>query len=991
MVFSLRFFRLNFLRVFLILTNVCAAHWAHAENSPSTEWKTWTLPHFELVYDAKHQKLAEAYASYLEEAVKLLSPMFPEIPDNTTVVLNDRTDLTNGFATPIPYPMVMVYPVLPGPAETISEYGNWERELILHEYSHVLALTSRRDVVKGLRYVFGTIIAPNLLLPRWWHEGLAVEMETRLSSHGRLRSIYQDASMRNYWVNNLWDSIVFPDINEVTIPTWPYGGRPYLHGSYLWSYLIKKKNPSVVKDLTYEYGGRFPYFINWTAEDMLGKTYQDYFAEMKAELARKVSNQTETLKKVPLPATQDLNFTFVETQAPSISPDGLKMAFVAKDETTRRSVQILIRDRQQEPFSAAHLRKADASKEGEGAGAEGVNLPRPRGNFEQDGPPVGTIQRLSWFPDSNRFVYDKHADINRFQDASDLWVYDLNSKKSTQLTEGLRAREPAVAPSGKVIAYVQLDAGQTSLAEYDVTANTRRILFIGEIGDRVSNPVYQNENQILFALRHGGQDRLQLFDRSSLKITSLPSEADTLFPTLRGRSTYVANSLNGTFNVYSVGFQAKDSGIHLLQPLTHTLTTVSAFDVDQNGDIYFSELASGGWKIRRLPAAEIKKLPNRLPKIQGLMSDVYPPAKAGDTKVSSTPLKAQDVDDYSPWSYLIPRYWFPSLFVDSTGTSGSLSTAASDPLGKHAYSLFAAYDSETKRGSYSLIYMNNSFWPQLAVSSGVFNQYLLTESTISRTQLNRAQAMWELLFWTPDAQAGFGWTWLGHELSTQKTYQLGPSLLFNYVDFAMAGAQISPESGQGAQVVYTNFLKSEDRVYYNDFEFSLLKYSNWLLPKRHAMMFKLQGHYVDRDIPVANYAITTAFPVFANTNLPQYIIRGYPSSQFLAKNIASFTTEYRFPIQNVYKGWGTNPFYIKRLHAAVVADGIMVDGYGFNFDSKLYSRTNPWKSIWGAGAEIKADMTLGYHFPLTFYFGIYAPLDKDWKSEDSRTGFGLLF
>lgn len=48
--------------------------------------------------------------------------------------------------------------------------------------------------MKFFKTFLGSIVAPTLLLPRWWHEGIAVEMETRFSNFGRLRSTYQDAS-----------------------------------------------------------------------------------------------------------------------------------------------------------------------------------------------------------------------------------------------------------------------------------------------------------------------------------------------------------------------------------------------------------------------------------------------------------------------------------------------------------------------------------------------------------------------------------------------------------------------------------------------------------------------------------------------------------------------------------------------------------------------------------------------------------------------------
>ncbi len=214
-----------------------------AQVDPSIEWKTLHLPHFELVYDARHQELANIYAARLEAAYANVAPLFPAGPIKTTVVLDDHTDLTNGAATVFPYPLIMVYPVLPAPQESIGEYNDWASELVTHEFTHILAMSPQRDTVLGLSYFFGSLMSPNILLPRWWHEGLAVEMETRFSTAGRLRSPQQDAWLRSYVLDNHWNEMKISEANEVNIPTWPYGARPYLIGAAMWSELIEMKTP----------------------------------------------------------------------------------------------------------------------------------------------------------------------------------------------------------------------------------------------------------------------------------------------------------------------------------------------------------------------------------------------------------------------------------------------------------------------------------------------------------------------------------------------------------------------------------------------------------------------------------------------------------------------------------------------------------------------------------------------------------------------------
>ena len=307
------------------------SHSLNAQVLPSIEWRVRHLKHFDLIYDASHQELADLYTSQIEKIADMLQPYFPEHTARTALVINDRTDQVNGFATPFPYSMIQIFPVQPGAADSIGEYHDWSWELITHEYTHILAIEPRRGIVSGLRGVFGSIVVPNILLPRWWHEGLAVEMETRFSSGGRLRSIYQDATITAMVRDGQWKQVQLAEINETGLSTWPYGSRPYLYGSVMWSYMLDKYKMKAVQDLTWSYAGRLPYLTNDPARQYLDTEYEEIFAEAMRDTETRVLARLEQLRKVPPTRFESLNLPFTESMSPALSPDGLKLAFVSRD------------------------------------------------------------------------------------------------------------------------------------------------------------------------------------------------------------------------------------------------------------------------------------------------------------------------------------------------------------------------------------------------------------------------------------------------------------------------------------------------------------------------------------------------------------------------------------------------------------------------------------------------------------------------------------
>lgn len=159
-------------------------------------------------------------------------------------------------------------------------------------------------------------------------------------------------------------------------------------------------------------------------------------------------------------------------------------------------------------------------------------------------------------------------------------------------------------------------------------------------------------------------------------------------------------------------------------------------------------------------------------------------------------------------------------------------------------------------------------------------------------------------------------------------------------------------------------------------------------------MVKMQGRWIEEQVSLANYESTYSYLLYGNSLFPQYVMRGYRSGEFFAKSLANYTLEYRFPIMKTYRGAGTNPIFIKQFHGAVVADGIQLDGFAYNDDLKdttafPFEQLPKWKSFWDVGFELKADITLGYQFPMTVYYGVYWGLDKHIQKDSPQYGLGL--
>lgn len=949
---------------------------------PDLEWKTLRSAHFDLVFDARHHEVALLYLDRLERARRKLVPLWPEFPGRLTVVLNDRTDLTNGYATALPYAHVVIFPVLPGPQESISEYGDWAEEIAIHELTHILSFETRRGGARFLASIFGNIITPNLLLPRWWLEGVAVDSETRLSSHGRLRSSYQDATLRALASSSRWNDFSLAEINEFQIPTWPYGARPYLFGSLLWSEMIALKGEKMIGDLHHAFGGRVPYFLSGPVRERFdGQDLPRLFRRAKDSIARAVADQERTLKSVPLSETAPFRDPdFKETLTPRISPDGLKMAFLARDNTLKRSIQVLMRPGRDVPFAPEHRVRSFGQKE-EVTTPAGPEIGLPRGSG--DAPPGGTINRISWMPDSSAFVFDLVSEKDMFSDVSDLWIFSLPSGKGERLSRDLRAREPEVSPDGKRVAFVQLEGGRSSLAVFDLESKKVSVPFRPALLSRVAWPAWLDEDRILFTLREKGGEKLMIARLSTATAEPAPlSLRESTLPFTRNGKVHFISQENGVRNLY-----VADGGLRHARPLTHLWTGAFASDLDEaRGDLWVTQVGPFGFELARLSPRE--DLPARLPAVETLLNDRYP-RRATEPEPERV---ASEASAYDPLPYLRPRYWLPFLYWDDKGTQVSVNTGSFDPLQKHLYTLFASYDSATERGSYALRYQNQSFLPTLNLIASDLSSYLADASQPTRTRFSLAQASWQLPSLSPHLFVAFGWSWLGREQIRERTYQTGPTAGLLYHRVSQTGEQISPESGGLAHLTTTQFLEGGDREHYNLTTLALTKYGRvpWW-GNRHAWMARFVGQSVDREVRIANYESTLSTLSGAAPSTQSFLMRGYVTGAFLGKSLANTSLEYRFPIRRIDSGSDTAPLFVRRLSGAVVADGIWLEGYAYDTTREpfVYRRVTPWKGFGSAGFEAKLDLTLGYHFEMQLVTGIYAPVPNEYTESAPRLGFGL--
>lgn len=939
----------NILILFFTLLNSISSH---AWVDPTITWKTIETPHFNIIYDAKQYDAANAYAQRAEKAYSVLAPVFRETPEKAVIVLDDSTDMPNGYAVRFPYPKIVLYPVLPGPIETIGEYGDWAYELLLHEYVHLLNFEPAHGVFAPLRTIFGSIVSPNILLPRWWSEGIAVEFETRFSNHGRLRSYYQDAMIRALAKENELPLYGISEANETGIPGWPLGARPYLFGSLFWSDLLADSSVEMAFNLNEHHSRRMPYFLDDAFIEHRKDTYENYYDKVIKKTEARAKDQLAKLSSSPPSMTKKFDIKEPRSEAPTLSSDGRYLAMLTTTNLGQRRVRIFDRKDANRPFDAA----TDSIKEIEG---DMDKLVEPA---KQDGPPTGSITRISWHPSEPRFIYDQIKTDNPYHSFSDLLSYDLITKKTQRLSTGLRAREPDYSLNGKLIAFIKLENSQTHLATIPSSGGKEEFLFSPGPLHRLSYPTFISDSQILFAWRDPqGQQSPAIYNLIDKKVEKLnwPLKEANFFQRSHDQILFSASE-TGVLNLFSASLS-----LDSYRRITHldTASFHSTFD-PRTKEYFTSVMTSYGVQVHRLAGSDQTPV---APKIEKLNDSRYP---QGQVESSITTNQIESTD-YSPWPYLIPNYWLPFFYFSGGGYGGQISTGSSDPVGHHSYSLLMNYDSANSQTGGTFTYTNTQTSWILSTGLSAFQ----AKDPVSMNNYDKSAL--DLLATKPfygkldNWSLGLGATHATLTTSTTK-FKTGPKLLLSYANISSSPYHFTPTSGQSGSLGISKYFEGENNINYERTEAGYTIYWSNGLVENHTLYAHLYGAYTPQSgIPVQEALSSFGFSYSKEALNHFLLIRGYNTSDFITKTVSSLNLEYRLPLRDVYQGWGLKPIYFKKVHSAITLDTLTGQGLRLNYETKGYETIRMNEYFYSLGGEVRTDMTVGYHFPMTLVYGIY--------------------
>ncbi|HOW56818.1 MAG TPA: prolyl oligopeptidase family serine peptidase, partial [Smithellaceae bacterium] len=217
--------------------------------------------------------------------------------------------------------------------------------------------------------------------------------------------------------------------------------------------------------------------------------------------------------------------------------------------------------------------------------------------------PFGGLEQISWSPDGKTIAYASRKKKGRdyaLSTNSDIYLYDVATKQTTNLTEGMKGYDtnPLFSPDGSKIAWLSMErdgyeADENRLFVYDRQTKIKTLLTAGFDQD-VSSFVWSADGRfIYFISNHHGADQLYRMEPGVNAIKKITQGAQTFSALKMAGSNLIA--LHSSFD--------NPDEIHLINPVSG-----SARDISRINQTTMEKLSLGAVQRRWVKTTDNKKM-----------------------------------------------------------------------------------------------------------------------------------------------------------------------------------------------------------------------------------------------------------------------------------------------------------------------------------------------------------------------------------------------
>jgi Tol biopolymer transport system component len=624
--------------------------------------------------------------------------------------------------------------------------------------------------------------------------------------------------------------------------------------------------------------------------------------------------------------------------------------------------------------------------------SDGVHRPHVRALPVAGGPArdVAQIEAMGPFDllTDGSFIFEQGGRLYRREYAyQDLFRWDAKTGAETRITKGLRARDPAVSPDERRVAFSKNEASQSVLGIVDTApGGTASVLWRGGRYDQAFQPAWSPDGtRIAFsAWRSGGFRDILVVEVASGAVEEITTDrAIDMNPAWSkdGRYLYFDSDRTGIQNIY-----VWDTARRTLAQVTNVLG--GAFRPNPHPDgtrlAFDAAVPRGGYDLCEIAIDPASWLPARD------YLDDKPDARVvrdGDAAITGP-------RPYRPLESLAPQSWgLQTQLGGTTPATATITTSGTDALGRHNWSLSLGTTFDTGDLNVSAFYGYGGlrFPLRFAASRTIgdrggsridgvptsHRQEDLSATVSSSIPFElRPDASWSLSFdydfdyfriveeppfmLDPNErvpvralgdyrQAGVG-VRFAYSSVRGTTFGLGPSSGF---DLSTSVRLDHPALGATYRNVTLSYTSSAFKRLWGETPTVAARLGGSL----RAGDLTRGGGFGLGGAP--NQDVVRAIIDSLRVGSTGFL-RGYKNRELAGNQFHLLNLEYRQELVRIERGISTLPIYFRRLHLAVLSDtGTAFDG---PFDAERHLRTS-------LGGALRLDAYFGYFVPGTFELG----------------------
>lgn len=854
--------------------------WA-GPNHPSRQWTVLETPHFSVHYYQGEERTARRIAAAAENHLPRLEKDFGVEAKERIPIVVSRDNFFNGSAEPVKT-RIQLDPILAASSQIGTE------RFVAHELAHIITfLALQRDLPISRLSGLGTV-------PTWFLEGIAqYEAEYWYTSNDRMLRLH---TLSNTLLTNT-ERENFPMLGVVA------GAAGYNEGFSLTRYVFdtygKDKIAKLFKIMRDGEESTFTKALEKAVEKPFSEVQEAWRTALKEHYSKQTKGVAEHLVDSQTVVSSERGEVNV---APSLSPDGKKLAYL----TSRHQDGYLYLRGHVMGFLTLAVADADGQNVRE--------LPVGKGR----------VSGYSWSPDGSHLVVSAVSSNKEGEPTFDLFLYNLKTGYTKQLTTDANATSPAWRPDSNQVAYVETKDGKTVLKLVDTKAFKTIEIPSTSLADRHADGLSWAPNgrmlaASVYATGEGG--KLATIDPLTGRVAMLTEGKPEIIdqhPVWMpdGNAIVFSSDRDGMQNLYRLSLKGKRE----LVQLSKVYTGASAPAVGPDGRVFYVSYRSVGAELRAWTPAGGEKVAYQAPK------DMQPGLKlaAGETPT----LGRQLPDSWQTHGYeptMTNDIIMPQLTSDERGSQLGMLAMYSDILDKQQLGLDVRLGLMSQRFSYAATYVNrmsDASWgvtlydtPNIGMAKTINPDRLydslyyereqglsaMTQTNVGSQTLTAAVGLAHLAVLDPPR----GGTELGLRTGRLQTISLGWS--DNRVKNT-SDADLNPSEGYRLGASFT----LSDHSFGSEFDFAQYalggeRYFPIVPDWRHNLAWRWQFAMSNGD----------AMPMFlggvqgGGSIVP---LRGYNVGSFAGNRIAYTGLEYTMPI-NGHLDYQFGPLYFNKLYA----------------------------------------------------------------------------